>query len=129
MAAGIGLALLTNTVSALAILLGNEAIAGLYTADAAVAALDAQLLLYAAVFQIPDGLQASAAGALRGWQDTPAIMAITLLAYWGVGLPAAYVFGVLRGGGPPGLWTGLIAGLAVAAALLLARYAIRSRKA
>ena len=126
--AGIGLALLTNTVSALGIALGHAAIAGLYTADAAVAALGAQLLLYAAAFQIPDGLQASAAGALRGWQDTPAIMGITLLAYWGVGFPAAYVFGVAHGGGPQGLWLGLIAGLAVAAAGLLARYAIRSRR-
>ena len=51
--------------AALAMLAGNDAIVALYTADAAVAALAATLLLYAAAFQFPDGVQVVSAGALR----------------------------------------------------------------
>ncbi|MBN8262980.1 MAG: MATE family efflux transporter, partial [Xanthomonadales bacterium] len=63
--AGIALVLGTQALSALVLLAGHDAIAALYTADAAVAALAATLLLYAALFQFPDGIQVLSAGALR----------------------------------------------------------------
>ena len=56
--------------------------------------------------------------ALRGLKDTRVPMFITVLAYWGVGLPLGYWFGLVKGQGAPGLWTGLILGLSVAATLL-----------
>jgi MATE family multidrug resistance protein len=70
------------------------------------------------VFQYPDGFQALSAGALRGLKDTRMPMFITVLAYWGLGLPLGYWLGIVRGQGAPGLWTGLILGLSAAATLL-----------
>lgn len=106
-------------------------IAAAYTGDEAVRLLAVQILAYAASFQLFDGLQVTAVGSLRGYHDTRATMAITLLAYWGVGLPLGYVLGLTdwlgAARGVLGLWSGLIGGLAVAALLLNWRLARVSR--
>jgi len=108
------------------------AIASAYTRDEAVRLLTVQILLYAASFQLFDGLQVTAVGSLRGYHDTRATMIITLIAYWGVGLPLGYILGLTEWLGPQrgvvGLWSGLIAGLAVAALLLNWRLNIISRR-
>lgn len=124
--AGYAIVLSTQLVSAIVLLLGNDAIVSLYTKDAAVAALAASLLLYAAAFQFPDGIQVLSAGALRGLRDTRVPMALAAFAYWGIGVPLGATLGLgLLGNaalGPRGMWIGLIAGLTVAAALLCGRF-------
>ncbi len=117
-AAGYSLAMLAQTASAIVLVLGGAALASLISPDPAVVALAALLMAYAAVFQYPDGFQALSAGALRGLKDTRVPMFITVLAYWGLGLPLGYWLGIVRGQGASGLWTGLILGLSVAAILL-----------
>lgn len=97
-------------------------VAGFYTADPRILTLAAGLLQLAVLFQFFDGLQVSAAGALRGYKDTRVPMVITLLAYWGVGLPLGWWLGFIRDGGPRGLWWALIGGLATAGILLLWRF-------
>ncbi|HLQ86369.1 MAG TPA: MATE family efflux transporter [Salinisphaeraceae bacterium] len=97
-------------------------VAGLYTTEPDILALAASLLQLAVLFQLFDGLQVSAAGALRGYKDTRVPMLITLLAYWLVGLPLGWWLGFSRHGGPLGLWWALIVGLGVAAILLIWRY-------
>ena len=72
-------------------------------------------MLYAAVFQLPDGVQVLSNGVLRGLKDTRVPMLVTVFAYWCVGLPLGAWFGLVQGRGAPGLWLGLILGLAVAA--------------
>jgi MATE family multidrug resistance protein len=109
-------------LSAIVIAFGSEAIAALYTTDAEVRRLAAGLLLYAALFQLSDGLQVGAAGALRGFKDARVPLVIAIAAYWGVGFPLAFVLGVVRGGGPASVWIGLIAGLTVCALALNGRY-------
>lgn len=116
--AGITIAFATQLLSGSLLLFGNEYVVGFYTQDAAVAALAAALLLYAAAFQFPDGLQVLSAGALRGLRDTRVPMLLAGVAYWGVGLPIGTGLGLWLGWGPRGMWLGLIAGLSVAAALL-----------
>ncbi|PWK85950.1 MATE family efflux transporter [Fulvimonas soli] len=119
---GIALTLLTQAVSA-ALMLGlPHAIASLYTRDAGVIALAARLLLLAGLFQFSDGIQVASNGALRGLKDTRVPMAITLFAYWGVGMPLAWWLAFRHGLGARGMWMGLIAGLSVAALLLFARF-------
>ena len=90
------------------------------------------LILLAAFFQFSDAVQVTAAGALRGYQDTRMTMILTLFAYWGIGLPVGYALGLssLFGepSGPRGLWQGLIAGLSVAAIMLAIRLAGCARK-
>jgi multidrug resistance protein, MATE family len=125
--AGYAWVLMTQLLSATLMWFGNEAIAGLYTQDAAVVALAATLLLYAAVFQLPDGLQVLSAGALRGLKDTRVPLLLAAFAYWGVGMPLGAVLGLGWGGwvsprGPEGMWLGLTAGLSIAAVLLGLRF-------
>ena len=127
--AGYALALGTQALSATVLLTGHHAIVGLYTADVAVATLAASLLLYAAAFQFPDGLQVLSMGALRGLQDTRVPLALAALSYWGIGMPLGAVLGLGVGGlvapqGPTGMWLGLIAGLTVAAVLLGLRFRV-----
>ena len=122
-AAGAGFALggVTQALAAAVLVFGGAIIAGWYTDAAPVAALAVLLMRYAAVFQLPDGIQVLSAGALRGLKDTRVPMLITVLAYWGIGLPLGAWFGLHRGQGAPGLWIGLILGLGVAALLLALR--------
>lgn len=128
----------TQTVSALVLALAGAWIAGLITDDPAVIAAAAVLMLFAAVFQYTDGLQAISAGALRGLKDTRIPAWITVFSYWGVGLPVGVVLGGVGGPGgtivfglgwgPSGYWTGLILGLSVAAVLLTGRFLSRSSR-
>ncbi|RPE79841.1 MATE family efflux transporter [Vulcaniibacterium tengchongense] len=120
--AGYAIVLATQAVSGIVLLTGNEALVGLYTRDAAVAALAASLLLYAAAFQFPDGVQVLSAGALRGLKDTRVPMLLAALAYWGIGMPLGAGLGLGLGWGPRGMWIGLIAGLTFASLLLCTRF-------
>lgn len=126
---GIALCGVVMLVSAISILLLNDQIAALYTGDPAVRELAATLLLMAALFQISDGVQVGAAGALRGFKDTTVPMAMCVFSYWVVGFSLAYVLGVRHGGGPVMVWVGLTVGLTVSAVLLMARYLYTSRAA
>lgn len=116
-------------VSAVIIVLCNDGIAALYTRDEAVRNLAATLLIAAALFQLSDGVQVGAAGALRGFKDTAIPMAMCVFSYWGVGFATAYYFGVHQQRGPIYVWIGLIAGLSVSAVLLVARFLLISRRA
>ncbi|MEO7916409.1 MAG: MATE family efflux transporter [Dokdonella sp.] len=97
-------------------------IASLYTSDAAVIALAGQLLLLAAIFQLSDGIQVVANGALRGLKDTRIPMVISLVAYWGFGMPVGWWLTFRLDMGARGMWIGLIAGLSAAAILLTTRF-------
>lgn len=119
---GIGLSLVTQLVSA-AVMFGlPHWIAGLYTNEAKVVDLAAQLLLLAGVFQFSDGIQVASNGALRGLKDTRVPMAITLFAYWVVGMPTGWWLAFHQGLGARGMWMGLIAGLSVSAVMLFTRF-------
>jgi multidrug resistance protein, MATE family len=89
------------------------------------------LIIFAALFQFSDAIQVTAAGALRGYQDTRVTMLLTLFAYWGIGLPVGYSLGLTDlwgpASGPRGLWQGLIVGL-TCAALMLGIRLMRSSK-
>ena len=117
-----GSALLLACISASYMTLLREPIARIYTNDPQVLGIAATLIIYAAIFQFSDAIQVTAAGALRGYQDTRITMLITLASYWGIGLPVGYSLGLtsLSGPaqGPAGLWQGLIAGLTCAAVCL-----------
>ncbi|MGE0582185.1 MAG: MATE family efflux transporter [Steroidobacteraceae bacterium] len=126
---GMALCVAIMVASALVLLGVRRYVAGAYTGDAQVLALATHLLAFVAAFQVADGLQVGAAGALRGFKDARVPMVLSVVAYWLVGFPLAYGFGVVLGLGAGAVWTGLIAGLFVAAALLSWRYAFISRRA
>jgi len=125
--AGFGLGAFTQAGAAALLVFAGRPIAALYTDDAGVIALAVTLMLYAAVFQLPDGVQVLSNGVLRGLKDTRVPMLVTILAYWCVGLPLGAWFGLGQQRGAPGLWMGLILGLAVAAIGLSLRVRARLR--
>ncbi|QAU24888.1 MATE family efflux transporter [Dyella sp. M7H15-1] len=125
---GIGLTLVTQLVSAGFMLGVPHLIASLYTRDQTVIALASQLLVLAGLFQFSDGIQVASNGALRGLKDTRVPMAITLFAYWLVGMPVGWWLAFHMGLGARGIWMGLIAGLTIAAVLLFTRFWRSSRR-
>lgn len=119
----LGMAVAAAT-AALTVLL-REHIAGIYTDDMQVITLAATLLFFAAIYQISDSVQVVAAAALRGYKDTKAIFYVTIVAYWGMGLPTGMILGltdwVVPRMGPQGFWVGFIVGLTGAALMLGSR--------
>jgi MATE family multidrug resistance protein len=96
-----------------------DPIARVYTPDPVVIHAAGVLLYVAAFFQLFDGMQTVATGALRGAGDTRTPMLCHLILYWGIGLPlGAYLCFRLRWGAP-GLWTGLCVALILIGCALL----------
>lgn len=96
-------------------------------ANAAMVGFAVQYMLVAAAFQLVDGVQAVAAGALRGLQDTRMPMVIAVFSYWVPGLGTAIWLGFYTPLEGTGVWIGLAIGLVFAAALLTLRWARRER--
>jgi MATE family multidrug resistance protein len=126
----VGIALCTGimAVSAGVLIFLRGGIAALYTRDATVLALATQLLGFAAVFQLADGMQVGAAGALRGFKDTRLPLLFNVTAYWCVGFPLAWYLGIERGAGPQGVWIGLIVSLFTGALLQTLRYRLVAQR-
>jgi len=97
--------------AALVLLLVPRVIVRAYTPDPAVIQAGAALLIVGAFFQVFDGMQVVATGALRGTGDTRTPMLCHLLAYWLLGLPLGYFLCFSLGWGAVGLWIGLCVAL------------------
>jgi len=93
-----------------------------FVEDPEVVTLAARLLVVAAIFQLADGAQVIGSGALRGLSDVRVPAAITFVAYWLLAIPAGYGLGLHTSLGAVGIWTGLAAGLAIAAVLHIWRF-------
>jgi MATE family multidrug resistance protein len=101
-------------------------IASIYTSEPEVTDIAVSLLMVAALFQLFDGLYMAGAGALRGLKDVNAVMWISVLSYWVVGFPVAWIMGM--NWGPTGLWYGMVVGIGLTAILLGWRFEVKSRK-
>jgi MATE family multidrug resistance protein len=115
------------SVMTLAVILGRYAIARFFfgeAADSAGAVIDltATLLLVGATFFVADGIQAVAAGALRGLNDTRLPLLFAAISYWLVGFPTACGLAFVAGFGAVGVWIGVSCGTAVYAVLLILRF-------
>lgn len=119
---GYALCLAFALASAAVMLAFPVSIVRFYTDDPAVLPIAVGLIGMAAVFQVSDGLQVAALGALRGLRDTRGPMLINAAAYWGIGFPCAWLFGIALHHGPRAVWAGLVLGLTLAAMLLLGRF-------
>lgn len=121
-------AVCTATVTAL----WRGQIAAVYNDDPAVLGLAAHLLLFAATYQLTDAIQVVSVGILRGYNDTRAILCVTLVSYWVLALPLGYTLGRthLWGAplGPQGFWTAFIVGVSIAAVLLFFRVRVLERR-
>lgn len=134
--AGVMLGTIAMLLPALLFWLRPEWVVWIYTGspagdpDSLLMARHAAVLLgIAAVFQLVDGVQVTAGGALRGLKETRAPMIVGFVAYWGIGLTSAYYLGFVAGQGAEGVWWGLTAGLATAAIGLTIWFRRRVQKA
>lgn len=107
---------------------GHNLLPLLYTHQTEVVSLAGSMLLLAALFQISDGMQAVAAGALRGMQDVKYPALIAFVSYWLIMIPVGYFLTFTFHFGLKGIWIGFIIGLTVAAAAQLVRFKMVLRK-
>jgi len=85
------------------------------------------LLFYAAVFQLSDGIQVAAAGALRGIKDMNFIMLSSIFSFWMLGFVTSWYLCFEKNMGAAGLWIGIIVGLTAAAILNIFRFKFKSK--
>ena len=103
-------------INSLVILLFGSFIVGLYTTELPVIELAVSLIFFAAIFQLPDGIQMGALGSLRGYKDTFIPMILLLISYWIFAMPIGYYltnFGFGTPLGAKGMWYGMIIGLII----------------
>ncbi len=124
----LGIACAFMSCSALVFLLLPKQILHLYTSDPGVVLVGTGLLGLAALFQLFDGIQTVATGALRGLGNTRGPMLVNLGGYWFFGLPVGYLLCFHYERGVYGLWWGLSLALIVIALILLYSWDRNSRE-
>ena len=125
----LALALATGVMimSAVTLVTVPELLARLFPTKTGVEEIVLGLLLVAAVFQLFDGVQVVATGALRGLGDTRTPMVVNVIGHWALGLPFGYVLAFRHKLGAQGLWIGLATGLIITGAVLLGVWHRQSR--
>ncbi|AVK96875.1 MATE family efflux transporter [Lysinibacillus sphaericus] len=124
----VGTAILFSFFSACILYLLREQIATMYSSDELVLKNAQVFLVYAAIFQLSDSIQAPVQGALRGYKDVTITFIMAIISYWIIGLPTGYVLANYTDLGPVGYWLGLVAGLSAGAITLLIRLLRVQRK-
>lgn len=117
----VGIAIAFSTVAITVLLIFREQIASLYSTDVQIIGLATQFLIYAALFQLSDAVQAPVQGALRGYKDVNMTFIMAIVSYWVLGLPVGFLMAKFTDLGPFGYWVGLIAGLTIGAIALTIR--------
>ena len=113
--------------AAIVLVLAPRIIVRAFTPDPRVMRIGITLLFVAAAFQLFDGLQTVATGALRGAGETRIPMFSSFVAYWILGLPLGYYLGFTRRLGAMGLWTGLAFSLMVIGTSLVLAWRHKAR--
>jgi len=116
------------TAMSIVLLIIPRWIARAYTPDQAIIHSTVYLLAAGAAFQLFDGLQTVATGALRGLGDTRTPMLCHFTAYWIIGLPLGYWLCFYRNWGAFGLWSGLSLALILIGVVLLLVWQHRVRR-
>ena len=83
------------------------------------------LLMFAAIFHLVDGLQASGLGLLRGIQDVKIPFILALISYWIFGIGSGYILGFIFNIGSIGIWLGMVIGLTFASISLILRFYLK----
>jgi MATE family multidrug resistance protein len=122
----LGAAFMTGASAAL--LIFPHAIARMYTPAADVIRSTTYLLAAGAAFQLFDGIQTVATGALRGAGDTRTPMLCHLIAYWVIGLPLGSYLCFRLHWGAFGLWAGLSLALILIGVVLLVTWRRTTRR-
>ena len=100
----------------------RDNVVSMYTNDPSVTSIALSLLVIATAFQVADGVQIGAAGALRGYKDTRVPMTINIIAFWVFAFPLAYMAAITFASPPSYVWGAFVLGLSISALLLTWRY-------
>lgn len=125
--AAIQMGIFYSLACASTMILTSTLVPRLFSENQQVLALSATLLIFAAVYQIPDGMQAITIGALRGIADVKTPMWSCIIGYMFVNLPVSYLISVKLGVGITGIWMGFIIGLATVSAIAVVRWFMKSK--
>lgn len=110
-------------IAAIIIILLKNIIPLAFTSNPVSIAITAHLLIFAAVYQIPDAIQAVANGILRGYKHTQPILYVTIFCYWVVSMPLGYILArtdwIVQPMAAQGFWLVFCIGLSLAGGLLL----------
>lgn len=117
----LGAAVAFMGLMAFVFIVAGRLIATGFVNDPVVVSTAAGLLIVAGMFQIFDGAQVVAMGALRGLSDVRVPTVITFVGYWVIGVPCAWLLAFPAGIGGVGVWLGLLTGLAFCAIWLVVR--------
>lgn len=109
-------------ITAACYIFGRNLIPLAYVDDPKIVEVAARLFIIAGIFQIFDGVQVVALGALRGVADARAPMLITVLAYAVISLPVSYIAAFPLGLREMGIWLGYVAGLMASSSLFFLRF-------
>lgn len=124
---GLWIGFAVMSVFATCFVLGARPLAELFTGSPAVVAATIPLFRIAALFQLSDGAQAIAAGALRGIGKNRVTFVGNVIGHYAIGLGISLALGFGAGIGAPGLWWGLSAGLTATAIFLVQRFLAGTR--
>ena len=122
--ATIYMCILGAVINSVIIIVFRTSLVGIYTTDLLVIDLAVSLLIFAAIFQIPDGIQMGALGGLRGYKDTFIPMILLFISYWIFAMPIGYYLtntGFNKPLGAAGMWYGMIIGLTIFSFLSIGR--------
>jgi MATE family multidrug resistance protein len=125
--AGMHISLVFMGIFALIFMFFGEDISSVFTSDKDVIKIAGKIFIVVALFELFDGLQVTALGALRGLTDVKRPMLIAVFAYLFVSLPVAYIFGFVFNLGEAGLMSGFAFGLLVASVLFIIRFNYKTR--
>ena len=127
----VSLCLLGAFINMITLMTLKETLSSFYTTDILVLGVATHLLLFAAIFQIPDGIQMGSLGALRGYKDTFIPMIYLIISYWIFAIPFGY-FLTNRGFNEPlgaeGMWIGMIIGLVIFSIFIFIRLRLISSR-
>lgn len=114
--------------TSLVMFFGRDLLVRGYTSEVAVIDIAVKLIIWGAIFQLFDGVQAVSLGLLRGMQDVNIPTIFTVIAYWGVGIPSSYYLGIKTDFGAVGIWMGLCISLIVSSILLTWRFYYQAKR-
>lgn len=128
---GVSLCFIGALFNMIILLIFRENFSSIYSKDIEVINVAISLLIYASIFQIPDGIQMGSLGALRGYKDTFAPMVFLLISYWIFAIPLGYFltnYGFTKPLGAEGMWISMIMGLVLFSVFIFNRLRLVSSR-
>ncbi len=110
------------TLTAICFVIFAIDIAAIFTPDPEIQAVTAHLLIFASIFQISDGIQGVALGALRGMLDVKRPMYYSIISYFAVGVPIGYILAYQFNMEASGVWLGIVSALTLLSILYIRRF-------